>query len=115
MPTVSRAWSLRISQQTARNRRDEKFVRCNVTTAGMVQVANEDECGAGLQLSRDGFMIIGASIWTPEMRARNADSGTVLFGCFCDGRHTAQHHGHIAVSRVIVTIDSLAIRNAMLF
>lgn len=81
----------------------------------MVQVANEDECGAGLQLSRDGFMIIGASIWTPEMRARNADSGTVLFGCFCDGRHTAQHHGHIAVSRVIVTIDSLAIRNAMLF
>lgn len=70
----------------------------------MIRVAGEDEGIARLQLGGNGLLIVRTAVRTPEMRAWDDDGRPVFLGGLCQRRHAAEHHGHVAIASVIVTV-----------
>jgi len=77
---------------------------CDVCTASMISVPEEDQSVADCQLCGDSLKHLWGSLRTPNMRSWDHLGGSVLRCDLADGRNTTQERWMIHVSRVEVSV-----------
>ena len=78
-------------------------IPCDIRATGMVKISQEYKSVSRIQLRSNSLFIQRPTIWSPQMRTRNRNSGAILFRRFGQRRHTADHDWHHCIGRVVVT------------
>lgn len=81
----------------------EGCIPCDIRATSMVKISQEYKSVSRIQLRSNSLFIQRPTIWSPQMRTRNRNSGAILFRRFGQRRHTADHDWHHCIGRVVVT------------